>query len=341
MPFMPSIPQIQGMLLEEVLLHLLRYCGYQPVMKVGRDPTLKSGRSGMEVKGRGEHHQIDAIADFIVPQPFANPSRLLIEAKFRAAPAGIDIVRNAVGVLKDVSEFWAPQEQGTPLPRYHYQYAILSSSGFTKPAQKYAAAQDVYLIPFAKGGYFRPVLDAISGLQALNDPDARVPLPASLSELRHSVRRELAEQGALAFPNYDADFAGSIGAVVQAARSIEYSLLAVAMNRLPIVLTPAPDVRVERLDDLTRVRIRWDEHGWYLDENREDSRRLFSFDLPAELFRRYADQDRLSPERAVQMKQEALADITAWVVRPGSAKLIRFAVDQDWIQQVKNRLRQN
>lgn len=337
---MARIPQIQGMLLEEALLHLLRFCGYQAVADPGTDPTLRRGSAGLEVMGRGERHQIDAIADFIVPQPFANPSRLLIEAKFRADAAGIDVVRNAVGVLKDVSEFWGPQEPAAATPRYHYQYAILASAGFSKPAQKYASAQDVYLIPFANGGYFRPVLEAISRLEDFDGAGGQVALPASLSQLRRDIRHMLAAEVNPTLPNYEVDFAGSIRVVIEAVRSIEYSLLAVAMNRLPLVLTPAPGVDIESLGNLVPVRIFWDDNGWYLNEAGGNGRHLFSFDLPAEMFRRYAEQNRLSPLSAVQLKQAALSDIKALYVRNGEARLLRFQLAQNWIQQVEQQLRQ-
>jgi hypothetical protein len=80
---MPTVAQIHGMLLEEALLHLLRFSGYRPVMSNGADPTLRQGTAGLEVLGRGEHHQIDAIADFTIPQPFVNPARLLIRRSSR------------------------------------------------------------------------------------------------------------------------------------------------------------------------------------------------------------------------------------------------------------------
>ncbi len=55
---------------------------------------------------RGEKHQIDAIADYIVQQLFINPQRLLIEAKCKDNPTDISVTRNVGGVLKDVGEYW-------------------------------------------------------------------------------------------------------------------------------------------------------------------------------------------------------------------------------------------
>jgi hypothetical protein len=95
------------MLLEEVLLHLLRGTGYRTVESAGTDPTLQDSNFGLQVRGRGSEHQIDAVADFKIPHPFSHPHRLLVEAKcYEKGRVGIEVPRNAVGVLKDVTEFW-------------------------------------------------------------------------------------------------------------------------------------------------------------------------------------------------------------------------------------------
>jgi hypothetical protein len=85
---MATISQIRGMLLEEALLYLLRLSGYRTVEKAVHngvhDDTLNDGRNGLEVLGRGEKHQIDAVADLIYTPPFSNPQRLLLEAKYQS-----------------------------------------------------------------------------------------------------------------------------------------------------------------------------------------------------------------------------------------------------------------
>jgi hypothetical protein len=131
--------QIRGMLLEEAVLHLLRRSGYRTIDVPGTDPTLCNVGAGLAVRGRGSEHQIDAIADFVVHQPFSNPQRLLVESKCYGSlyKVGIEVVRNAIGVLKDTSEFWVVG----PGPiagrrRYHYQYAIFSASPFSSGAQR-------------------------------------------------------------------------------------------------------------------------------------------------------------------------------------------------------------
>ena len=78
---MVSAHQVRGVLLEEAILSLLRASGYSTVPTAENDATLLEGPTGMNVLGRGGKHQIDAIANLRVGQPFSNRQRLLVEAK--------------------------------------------------------------------------------------------------------------------------------------------------------------------------------------------------------------------------------------------------------------------
>lgn len=163
---MATISQVRGMLLEEAVLQLLKTTGYTVVEKAGSDPTLHDGHSGLEVCGRGGRHQIDAVADFSVSAPFSHPQRLFVEAKCFSSqyPVGLPIIRNAVGVLKDVLEWWNPPSGPRGIAttgRYHYQYALFSASGYTLEAERYAFAQDIYLIPYERSQFISPVIQAI------------------------------------------------------------------------------------------------------------------------------------------------------------------------------------
>src|SRR5882762_11621712 len=145
---MPELGHIRGMLLEEALLYLLRRCGYIPVEYTHGDSTLRTHSSGIAVRGRGTDHQIDAIADYRLTPPFSHPQRLLVEAKWRDSAANLEIVRNSVGVHKDVCEHWVGRGNRAmgSRKRFQYQFALFCNSGYTAEAQKYAFAQDIYLI---------------------------------------------------------------------------------------------------------------------------------------------------------------------------------------------------
>src|SRR5579872_2089170 len=149
---MAQINHVHGMLLEEAVLYLIRVAGYNTVTYDAShpDPTLYEGKNKnnpksigiLHVRGRGEMHQIDAIADFFLNPPFSHPQRLLIEAKRYKDKdrVGLPVVRSVTGLLKDVSEAWVTTgllgtQQTVSRIRYYYQAAVISTSGFTKEAE--------------------------------------------------------------------------------------------------------------------------------------------------------------------------------------------------------------
>lgn len=339
---MPTLPQIRGMLLEEVLLHLLRGTGYRTVDSAGSDPTLRNGHSGLEVCGRGSEHQIDAVADFKISHPFSHPHRLLVEAKcHEKAVIGIEIPRNAVGVLKDVSEFWVTAhgsstgaEHSRMNTRYHYQYALFSVTPYSRNVQQYAFAQDIYLIALGNSRFFEPIVRAI---RAIERGDLRsLPsgtLSIDLKSLRHVVRQRLKGED-IPFPE---DYSDSLQAkllnIVAEAWRINYALLAVFEGGFPVFLVPASEFTISNLNDVIHVRIRWDENGWYIDD--VNDRRLFSFDLPQELFNLYASRGSLRPERALQMKEDVMHSFYAFLTVGESVRVIGFLLDTEWTEAIR------
>lgn len=166
---MANIPQIRGVLLEEAILYLLEKVGYEiiDVDPTVPDSSLRAGRAGLEVRGRGSWHQIDALASFISSPAFMYPLRLMVEAKCykKDRPVGIDVARNAVGVLKDISEnYFSMTRRGgseIQIPRFNYHSAIFSTSGFTSGAAEYALAHQVFLIQYENVPVIQPLIDAI------------------------------------------------------------------------------------------------------------------------------------------------------------------------------------
>src|ERR1051326_8445979 len=155
---MPTGAQIRGMLLEEIILKALEVAGYETVLAPDGD-LLFNGTAGLELVGRGTRHQIDAIADYVFQQPFSHPQRLLVEGKCYCNGIELEVIRNAVGVFKDVCEYWNAASSGKQ--RFHYQYAVFSATHFSEAAEAYAFAHDIYLFPLWRSLFFRPLLQAI------------------------------------------------------------------------------------------------------------------------------------------------------------------------------------
>ena len=178
---------------------------------------LSRGSAGLNVNGRGGSHQIDAIADFRVGHPFTYPPRLLVEAKAFGSQksVGLEVVRNAVGVLKDLNEAWMPSD--STRTRHHYHYAIFTTTRFSKPAQKYAFAHDIYLLPLANSPFLQPLTVAINEI----DTDARWS-GRKLRDVRDALRERLHSTASAQplFTDQDAPQQQHIEAVARACRTI-------------------------------------------------------------------------------------------------------------------------
>ena len=233
------------------------------------------------------------------------------------------MIRNALGVLRDVSEYWRGQEE----PRFHYQYAVFADTVFTKPAQSFGYVQDIFLLPLAKASSMADVLTALSGISADDLPSlaGRRALARLRREFRTSLGVDAPVQGELAFAQ----------PLIEAARQVRQALIGMTLNGLPLFLVPARDVDVTTLSDQV-VRITWDDDSWYV--NSESGAQLFSFDLPEQLFDRYAKRGDMTQWRALNLKEEAFEEIQATVFDGSKARVVRFQLDQGWVEGVRGRI---
>lgn len=332
-PFAPRrANQLKGILLEECILKLLESSGYRVVDAVGTDPTLSTCAAGLQVCGRGGNHQIDAIADYLVLQPFTYPQRLLVEAKcYAARDVDLETVRNALGVFRDVCEYWTspPGAGGAIRRRYHYQYAIFATCNFTGPAQRFAYAHDIHLLPLGQSAFFAPISAAVH--QAARDLVAGIAdLPITLSDIRRTLRSLLRGQGA---PDADVLF-DDLAPVLAACEVVGQGYLAMAGGVFPLFLVPARNFDPGDLSPFQEVQIGVSDGHWLI-RSPESSRVLFTFDLPDALLELYASSGALSRESRVQLKADYFSDLQFVITRGGAPRLVTLRMDQTWFQQAR------
>jgi hypothetical protein len=139
--------QIRGYLLEEALAWLMRNSGYDLLVHEQQDlDELVSKGSELRVRGRGTTHQVDVLGEFAFTPAFSLPVRLFLEAKHYGKRCGIDVVRNAHGVLSDVNQNYVAHAGGRPRRRFQYCYALFSASGFSPEAEAFAIAHQISLV---------------------------------------------------------------------------------------------------------------------------------------------------------------------------------------------------
>jgi hypothetical protein len=173
---------VRGYVLEELLARLIRGSGYRLLTSPDQDPIDLGWRgNGLVVQGRGSEHQVDVLGQLLWVAAFTFPVRLFVEAKSWGKPVGIRVVREAVGVLADLNQNYRPAEPGSPpLPRYAYNHALFSTSGFSVSATQMAIAHQVSLIDLSTPA-FQPLRESIDYLAELISPDLETPTDDELS----------------------------------------------------------------------------------------------------------------------------------------------------------------
>lgn len=333
--------------MELAVLHLLRSAGYQPVLNSVGDGTLEKVGNNLFVFGRGERHQIDAIGDYLFQAPFSYPQRLLVEAKFYdKRNVGLTVIRNAMGVVSDVSQFFVPTSPGNPQKRrYHYQYAVASATDFSSEAQHYAYAHDICLLPLGNSAFARPLMDTIRKAAARLEATAALLGVDFNPMLREAIRRHLWAMG-LDNRFFDEQFVDADGSMLEqyygSVASTSFGLIAMTSSGFAIFLVPAPSLGIIELPDRIDVRIlREDDGSWVIDATQwrpaSGNRQLFSFDLPETLVALYRVDGTLPQEQALAMKAEHLRQLSVVVVVGERIKVLRLDLDMPWVEALHRR----
>lgn len=351
---MASIPQIRGALLEEAILYLLEKVGYSTIefnpSLPPEETGLNGGHSGLEVRGRGTWHQIDALASFDCSPAFMYPLRLMVEAKCyqKHRPVGIEVARNAVGVLKDITEnyFTVPSMRGSnvQVPRFNYHSAIFSTSGFTSGAVEYSIAHQVFLIQYENVPIIQPLLDAI---MAFDGRCVSIVGKKSLAEIRKIYRKALRERA------YQTDSLQYIteeglslieGSLVQAINRIRGSYFGMLQGRWPLhLLTSSPLPAIAFESDQIRCRLTGYETGEWkftpLDFGHNDESWFeLQFNLP-EAIAALVSENWGDREAVASIKQQHFSYINLSGQIGGIRRNVRLEMDSDWISEYLERIR--
>ena len=355
---MPNRNQIRGALLEEACIYLLRQTGFKIVDDDPSDPTVTTGHNGLQIKGRGERHQADALGQFLIPMPFGHPERLIVEAKFRSSRSvGIDVVRNAVGVLKDVDEYFLPDRGGktTERRRYHYRYAVFSATSFSRPAVRYAFAQDIYLIQLGQNLAMQPVLRAIDRLSGVLFEDENRGEGISLIDMRRLIREKLEELApGRSVQQLSINTPDDWAPLLDRLSNVGASFIGIANEQFMLHLVPRSFDVFETIVDVASdgpisvsIHPPTDSHserGWtmrLLDvEGSDDGESLeLYFDVPEDLFLQYADSGILSATQTLRLKSN-FEHIDCVVTQGDDLHLVRFTIGRDWYEGVARQLRE-
>ncbi|MFE4411329.1 hypothetical protein [Streptomyces sp. NPDC056821] len=356
---MVKLQTLRGYLLEEVLAWLLRSSGYR-LLTEKDDPArppwkvLEKRKHGLVVRGRGAWHQADSLGEFQYVPPFSLPIRLFAEAKFTRLKVGLPTVRNGHGVVHDLNEnvvtTWgngsAPHR---PRTRYHYTYAIFSTSGFTQDAQEFALAHQISLIDLSLPD-FKSLCDLVR-VAAKSVYDATKSMPPNqqptVYEIRNYLRRHLLnlwDEPAADAPSVT----GPLDTLAAGLRRRSSLGLVLAFPAAPFVLglvsknlnaflrhaleQPTHAVRVRRSH-------RTVGHPLWLIEPREGSAYKLTFSLPEQVEAWILDQEDGIRSRTHWMTRNLLSAITMYWVDGDHTHTFQLHYSSDEFREVGGRPR--
>lgn len=340
---MANISQVRGALLEEAVLYLLGLFGYKTinVSPTNNDESLQAGSSGLEVRGRGAWHQIDALAAYSSSPAFMYPLRLMVEAKcYRdGRPVGIEVVRNAVGVLKDISEnYFSVLSDGSDVqvPRFNYHSAIFSTSGYTRGAIEYALAHQVFLIQYKNIPVIKPLIDSIMQF----DENCITSLgKESISAVRNLYRKAInAQVYDTQMPQFVTDEGINLinVALVNKLKSIQGSYFGMLQGRWPMHLLTSTHLPPEAFEsDIVSCKVTgYDTGEWKFTPRyaQKDSIGWFEleFNLP-EGIAHLVNENWGDREAVANIKQEHFSYIDLSGIIGNIRRSVRLELDQDWI----------
>jgi hypothetical protein len=339
-----NISQARGALLEEAILFLLEKVGYETIDKHTSiiDDSLRAGSSGLDVRGRGAWHQIDALASFRSSPAFMYPLRLMVEAKcYKASrPVGIEVARNSVGVLKDISEnYFTMHSRGgvsSQAPRFNYHAAIFSTSGYTSGATAYAVAHQIFLIQYKNLPVIQPLIDAIM----VFDDDCITNFgKKAISEVREIYRSALHDRAyPISTPRYVTEDGRLMieSSILDAVWAINGSYFGMLQGRWPLHLLTATELPASAFtSDTVMCRVMGSESGnWIFTPSNTsgdgDGWFELQFSLPEDIAKMVRDNFG-DTEVVANIKQQHFSYIDLSGVIGGIKRNIRLELDREWI----------
>lgn len=161
-----------GKAFEILVKRILLNIGFSEVMSDGL--YIFDGAPGQMIQGLGEAHNADVLLEPPVQTPFYSKTRLLVECKDYSRKIGLNTVRSVLGLREDINHFdivdlnelTARRRQNRnglvySFERYSYQVAIASLSGYTVPAQKFAATYRIPLLEFNRMPFWNEFCELI------------------------------------------------------------------------------------------------------------------------------------------------------------------------------------
>lgn len=122
-----------------------------------------------EVPGRSGYHDIHAYGRINVPTAFLYPVRIICQYKYYAKNrVELNHIRDFGGIMADISEKnYTIKGEAKNIPdRYTYSGCFFSATAFSRDAQEYAWAHNIFMVSLERIGVMQPILKKIDNFVA-------------------------------------------------------------------------------------------------------------------------------------------------------------------------------
>lgn len=117
-----------------------------------------------DVMGRSGDHDIHAYGKINIPTAFMYPVRIICQYKYYAKNrVELNHIRDFGGIMADVSErnYAIKGEAKNIADRYSYSGCFFSATAFSRDAQEYAWAHNIFMVSLERIGVMQPILKKI------------------------------------------------------------------------------------------------------------------------------------------------------------------------------------
>lgn len=186
--------QLRGYLFEIFVSKMLTNngflkCEFNDGNHLNQSPCEMVSTDG-EIQGRGTKHQIDFVGIYEKNIPFVYPIRILVECKYYKSGVAKNIIRELIGVIKDIDEnyFYNQREERV---RFLNVPIIFSATYFHKEAINLAWAHGINTISYYRIPLLQQYLNQIDSFLDRNSGNKDYFLKDEVENLKNICKREI------------------------------------------------------------------------------------------------------------------------------------------------------
>lgn len=340
---------LKGYMFEVIILKMLEKNGFELITIPDNFKIREQRKNFIEVRGRGGWHQIDCPCDYNKIIPFMYPIRLLGEVKYYSNPINKEHIREFIGIIKDIQEnYFVPDDFNQSYQRVSELGVFFSANGFDKQAERLAFAHNIKTVSYENNYIIGIIKGIIDELENNYLPAKNCISNGNLSHFIEEFKSLLNNGGSL--ERFQERFNPANGfkllldRLVSSFQQIRSSFIAstsggafihfLGFEEFPEELFNHRDEQLCRIHFENNYNI---NRSFYLTFTQDINSRKFYFTPPMSL----EEAAFFGSKSVLNEKERIFKTIHVSMKVKGINRSLEFKLDNDWIQAVKKRNRNN